>query len=777
MISMNDCIEQINSYLHDENITYPLFVNIENDKQKMELLDYYGVGDNTIVHVSDFAKRDSLPNVMGVMDSIKRTAGNMFVFELTTYLKLISSSELQKTMQTLCNMSITKKAVIVCFHCDEVLKGMVQKDLRVAQRIVAADPSVDSIKPQITFVAQEFALETVDVIEGIEFLPQAIENAVQPKIYIRTGKKAAIFSNGQYAIATLDTPLQILQSKYPELGMFVYDESDNSYWRYLIKLSEEKNSFRSIIMAHFGNANDYEYALQEWYTYDDKMQWLLFIAMKTFPDAKSQIIRDAIADSKRHTDVMRSMIRAILNYSHDGKNFPKIYKQWKSLRFRLNVPDEEVADYCEFVDQKGKYALYYLSDLTKVEKEKAIKLIGTYQAEYDDEMLLEILQSNFIDFYNYVSPFYYGNDLLDRYFSAYTMQKLRNVIYPEFEDLVNVEAEEQHFIELPTRAELVSDADKSNSILYFVDALGVEFLNYILQKCASKGLFVDPKVGKCNLPSITSANKEFIDAFKTCDAEVVDFIKKIDKDKHEAIGDYNFEKSNYPIHLIDELAEIDKVIANIYTRLSSNKYKQAYIISDHGASRLAVIKKSILPIESNRTGTHGGRVCEDNNLTKDLSHAIHEDGLCILAGYDRFDGSRPAAVETHGGATLEEVVVPVIKITMNNTIWEFKVMNYENKVLFSYKTQPVLVIWSKNELTNLSIKANGKMYVGKPDADKKTFRFSLDKPEKACDCSADIYVSSNCVKQNVKFKLEREGVQKSQKFGMSNMMFGGPKKS
>lgn len=114
---------------------------------------------------------------------------------------------------------------------------------------------------------------------------------------------------------------------------------------------------------------------------------------------------------------------------------------------------------------------------------------------------------------------------------------------------------------------------------------------------------------------------------------------------------------------------------------------------------------------------------------------------------------------------------------MNKTVWEFKVMNDGNRVMFSYKTQPVLVIWSKNELSNLSVKLNGKMYVGKPDADKKTFRFDLEKPEKACDCSADIYVSSNCVKQGVKFKLEREGVQKSQKFGLGNMMFGGSERS
>ncbi len=773
---MNDCIRKINTYLQDETMTNPFFVNVENFEQKTELLDYYNVGENTIIHVADFAKRDSLPNVMGLVDAMKRSSKNMFVFGLTTYLKLISVSELQKTMQTLCNMSITKKVVVICFHCNEVINSLVQKDLRVAQRFASVGDSDNTIKPHITFVAQNYAFDSTDTIDGIEKLPEAIEDAIQTELYVRTTKKSSSFANGQYAIATLDTPLQVLQNKYPEMRVFKYNTAEEKYWEYLLVLSEGKDSLRSIVVSLFGDTGNYEYALQEWYSYDDRTQWLLFIAMKVFPDAKNQIIRDAVESSVKHTEMMRNLIRAVMHYPYDGKVFDQVYKQWKSLRYRIAIPDEEVADYCEFVDQKGKDALYYLSDLTKIEKEKAIKLIGIFQAEYDDATLKGILKSHFIDFYNYVCPFFFGNELLDNYFSQYTMQKLRNVVYPEFEDLVNVEAVEQHYVELPSRAEIVGDADKQGSILYFVDALGVEFLNYIFQKCAAKGLFAEAKVGKCNLPSITPVNKEFIEAFRSCGAEIVDSIKKIDKDKHEAVGDYNFEKSEYPIHLIDELAEIDKVLSNVSSKLSSNKYKHAYIISDHGASRLAVIKKSVLPIESKRTGTHGGRVCENNELTRSLPHAIHEGGLCILAGYDRFDGSRPAAVETHGGATLEEVVVPVIKITLNNSVWEFRVMNENNTVMFSYKTPPTLVIWSKSELDNLSVKIRDKMYVGKPDADGKTFRIELDKPDKACDCTADIYVSNNCVKPGIRFRIEREGVQKSNQFAFDKMKFGGIKK-
>lgn len=769
---MNDCIEKINDYLRDESVNLPLFVNVENAEQKNILLEHYNVGDNAIVHISDFAIKDGLPNVIKLIDTIKKSQKNTFVFGLTTYLKLISNYELQKTLLALSSMSITKKVVFICFHCDDVFKRLIQKDLRVAQRVITVDYLDEVTKPHITFVAPEFSIEIQNLIDGIEFLPEAIEDSMENQVFVKTSKSSDAFKRGQYAISILNTPLQILQSKFHELHMFSYHKEEDGYWRYLLKLSDGQTSFKSIVISHFSNCYNYEYALQEWNTYDDKLQWLLFIAMKVFPESKNQIIRNIVELSNTHQELMRNIVRAILLYDCKDENYLEIYKQWKSLRKRLNISDEEIADYCEFVDQKGRDALYYLSDLTKLEKEKAIKLIGKYQAEYDNETLLTILKNNFPDFYDYVCPFYFNNSLLDKYFSLYTMQKLRNVIYPEFENLVNVEAEEQHFVELPSRSEIVGSLDKTDSILYFVDALGVEFLNYIQQRCALKGLFAEAKIAKCNLPSITEVNKEFIADFKACNAEIVESIKQIDKVKHEAIGDYNFEKSEYPIHLIDELNTIDKVITNISTKLSSNRYKYAYIISDHGASRLAVIKKSILPIESNRTGTYGGRVCDNNELTKNLPHAVHEGKLCILAGYDRFDGSRPAAVETHGGATLEEVVIPIIKISKNTIVWEFKAMNPDSKVLFSYRTQPILIIWCKNEVSNLTLKLNGKMYNGLADADKKTFRFILDKPEKSCDCIAELYVSSNLVKSDIRFTLEREGVQKTSGFTFGNMKGG-----
>lgn len=769
---MSNCIEKIKDYLHDESITYPLFVNIENAEQKSEIDDYCNVSGNTIAHVSDFAKKDCIPNIMALIDRIKKTKNNIFVFELTTYLRLIGNKELENTMQTLCEMTIQGKAVIICYHCEEVLRSIIQKDLRVAQRVVTVDQVEEMTKPKVIFIRPEFETESIIAECGVEHIAELIEASTKQEVYIKTSKSPKVFEKGMYAISTIDNPLQVLQNKYMELCSFTYKEADAVYWNYLLQLSQGKKSLKAIIVDHFGNNNSYEYALQEWGQYDDKKQWLLYIAMKVFPDSKNAIIKSMITSAHSHLSVPRAIMREILNYSHKDLEYNDIYRRWKSLRFRVNIPIEEIGDYCEYVDQKGKDALYYITDLTKLEKEKAIKLIGKYQEEFSDDELFSILEQNFPDFFDYVSPFFFNNILLDKYFSMYNCQKLRNTIYPEFEDLVEKEAIEQDVVEFPSRAEIVGSLNKEGSILFFVDALGAEFLNYILKKCTSKGLFAEPKVAKCNLPSITEYNKEFLLDFQAAGAEIVDNIKRIDEDKHKAIGDYNFEKTHYPIHLIDELEAIDQVLTNVKAKLSTNKFKQAFIISDHGASRLAVIKEHKLPIESNRTGNHGGRVCEENELTKSIPHAIHEKQFCIMAGYDLFDGSRPASVETHGGATIEEMVVPIIRITRNTSDWEFKVMNENQKVFFSFRTEPVLIIWSKIELTNLMIMINGKPYIGQSDADKKTFRFVLPKPDKACDCLADIYVSNNLVKKGLSFRLEREGMQKSAGFNSKMGGFG-----
>lgn len=69
----------------------------------------------------------------------------------------------------------------------------------------------------------------------------------------------------------------------------------------------------------------------------------------------------------------------------------------------------------------------------------------------------------------------------------------------------------------------------------------------------------------------------------------------------------------------------------------------------------------------NSVGEHAGRCCPINALDEKPTCATEENGLWVLANYDRFSGGRLDSVEVYDGATLEEILVPVIEFSLKGT--------------------------------------------------------------------------------------------------------------
>ena len=62
---------------------------------------------------------------------------------------------------------------------------------------------------------------------------------------------------------------------------------------------------------------------------------------------------------------------------------------------------------------------------------------------------------------------------------------------------------------MPFRTELVEKIKYNGAEVFFIDALGVEYLSFIEKKCSEYGLNIKSKICKCNLPSLTLFNVEF----------------------------------------------------------------------------------------------------------------------------------------------------------------------------------------------------------------------------------------------------------------------------
>ena len=162
------------------------------------------------------------------------------------------------------------------------------------------------------------------------------------------------------------------------------------------------------------------------------------------------------------------------------------------------------------------------------------------------------------------------------------------------------------------------------------------------------------------LPTITSINKGFYEKWS---GPLKYKEEELDNIKHNDAGGFVYTDGSAPIHLYSELKVIERAINTAATELALHHCKSFVIASDHGASRLAVIHKQEEKYETDTKGEHSGRCCKEFP-NANLPHAIRENGYLVLADYGRFKKSRAANVEVHGGASLEEVLVPIITLTM-----------------------------------------------------------------------------------------------------------------
>ena len=92
-----------------------------------------------------------------------------------------------------------------------------------------------------------------------------------------------------------------------------------------------------------------------------------------------------------------------------------------------------------------------------------------------------ILKNVYPALYFYLQPYRYRNALLDSYFQNYKYQKVVNRVFPEFEKVVDEQAEKRDFnLILPARSEKIDVIPKQGTIVYFMDAMGAEYLSYIM---------------------------------------------------------------------------------------------------------------------------------------------------------------------------------------------------------------------------------------------------------------------------------------------------------
>ncbi|HJD23104.1 MAG TPA: hypothetical protein H9694_03050, partial [Firmicutes bacterium] len=252
-----------------------------------------------------------------------------------------------------------------------------------------------------------------------------------------------------------------------------------------------------------------------------------------------------------------------------------------------------------------------------------------------------------------------GDGEYTRYFRAYRRLKAQNRITREFADLAYAYSPKDG---VPPRTSpqelLLRPFDDAQTGLLVVDGLGVEYLPLLLGLAGQAGLTAEyTALGYVSLPTESSSNPP--DYWHT--GGFLPKVMVVDNVAHD--GAQRYERTDFAEDFAACLdAFPERILPAVLQGLQ--RYRRVAVTADHGSSRLAVLAYQNGLCE---TLPACGKAVDWRYAVADPHQAVPEKMASTIKGefwavrgYHRLRYPGGKKNEMHGGATLEELLVPVV---------------------------------------------------------------------------------------------------------------------
>lgn len=368
-------------------------------------------------------------------------------------------------------------------------------------------------------------------------------------------------------------------------------------------------------------------------------------------------------------EIPDAIMLEIFNVRQDKPEWVDEYHQLMSVM--AIEPDER------FFDELDKIPVYetrldFVTGNSKKERIYLIRMVGKWmKVDYEQVSASTKLRQIYPELFFYLDHTINQKDVdIKGYMSRYKAHKLENTL-PEDDDVYFAGFQTDVY---DNRYSILADNVDSDTVILWIDALGVEWLpllNWsITENC--DGTISSISVGQAALPTETCFN----DLWNSMDTPYRK-LDKLDKLAHKGVID----EPDYYACIEEQLSFVAGVHKPINDLLK--KHHRVIVTGDHGTSRLAARffhVKDGFSAPKNATVCSHGRYCK---VAESVGYAItntrmfkRADGVqyIVYTNYDHFKQSGFAAGEdddnaiygeVHGGATPEEMLVPIIVINSN----------------------------------------------------------------------------------------------------------------
>lgn len=642
------------------------FINVDSMAMWVEVKKYLlSLADETMP-LSKFCEgKDTTPNINRVSAALKKAKQSQFVTPLSEYLRIISEQAepvIQKFIKADYQNNENGKLRIyfLMYRMKSLLKALPSDDPRAKDCIVLFETDEES-DYKLTIVQKELNVRLPgNEIDGFKSYLEYWEANPDKPLILHTGnaihfEKNHFFDDVHVIVSSYD--LIKYQFGLPSNVCKELGTTDN--WNELVKVIIKEGSFDEACCTTL-SINKYSPTLfSRWNRFSTFQQWLLWLWTRLQSHKGYEV--ECARICKSPSGFVDALYCGILHHVRDN-NFPQLYKARKALLNSMQtVPTDR---FWKEISALGSVdALSCLTCLTDIERKAIFDIIAEFDYQKRNTVL-PIVKLVYPQLYYYLQNDVQPNKAnlcyeQEQYFSEYKWLKATDTITEDFVAKVKRIAAEKgsSVFEMQSRNHYVTEHYDDQTSILFVDGMGIEYadyLAYLFSDLNEQKYSVTIEAGFCTLPSITEINKDFMNGRNTVEPPV----RELDELKHA--------NNVHPESLIKQLNILDQLKNRVLGLLIGTTHR-VIIAADHGTSRMAVkVRNTAFDNALQKPESTGiykyGRFCEGTQDESKYSTAISYNDRLIFADYTRFIQNGAPIDEIHGGASLEEWIVPIVTI-------------------------------------------------------------------------------------------------------------------
>ena len=267
-----------------------------------------------------------------------------------------------------------------------------------SRRIIFVGENIDSVK-RIFFIDSKLPIKfdrlDVSYADGLAKLPALVEKDLNDnnELLLKTSFEKNDFRHSLFDIKDIKSSHDMIVSFCKDLNKIDRNLGSEKQWNELFTLLQD-NGFEWLRLVNdmIGSEKTLANTMMLFHSFSDFKQWLYFIALKYFGANENNYLTHVVYKSNNLEQFITELYDSILRLDYDESNFIDQYKERKFLLSHFPDNSNALISYSKKVTSKGLNAVYYLTDLTKLERELIIKYIGDFALENERPKVEELLQ-------------------------------------------------------------------------------------------------------------------------------------------------------------------------------------------------------------------------------------------------------------------------------------------------------------------------------------------------------------------------------------------------